>query len=311
MFESLFSRGGLSLDRLRSFLELSQAGSIAKAASGDLSRQALISRQIRELEEFFGTELTLRSGKTLILSPAGQRLALIIREQFQDLNDFQLEQQNQAKSFSVGAGASILEWLVIPAASMIRRVLSNPTMQLSSLRSRELIEHIRDGRLDFAIVREDAIPEGLPRLPISKVKFYMCASRRLIGMQPKAKLNEASFLQSLPFAANAGGGQLDSTFRRALIDTCGSFRPAFECDSLLQVRELILQGVCAGLMPSIGIHGLAEQDVVLSEFAPMKDYGRALVVHWNERQMRRRGVEESVIHEIAKILEKSFISRSK
>ena len=107
MFESLFSRGGLSLDRLRSFLELSQAGSIAKAASGDLSRQALVSRQIRELEEFFGTELTLRSGKTLVLSPAGQRLALIIREQFQDLNDFQLEQQKQAKSFSVGAGATL------------------------------------------------------------------------------------------------------------------------------------------------------------------------------------------------------------
>jgi DNA-binding transcriptional LysR family regulator len=311
MFEALFSRGGLSLDRLRSFLELSQAGSISKAASGDLSRQALISRQIRELEEFFGTELTLRSGKTLILSPAGQRLALIIREQFQDLNDFQLEQQEQAKSFRVGAGASILEWLVIPVASKIRRALSNPTMQLSSLRSRELIEHIRDGRLDFAIVREDAIPEGLPRLPISKVKFYMCVSRRLVGMQTKARLNEASFIDSLPFAANAGGGQLDSAFRRAMIETCGSFRPAFECDSLLQVRELILQGVCAGLMPSIGIHGLAEQEVLLCEFAPMKDYGRALALHWNERQMRRRNVEESVIHEIAKILEKTFTSRSK
>jgi hypothetical protein len=58
-------------------------------------------------------------------------------------------------------------------------------------------------------------------------------------------------------------------------------------------------------MPSIGIHGLAEQEVVLREFAPMKDYGRALALHWNERQMRRRGVEESVIREIAKSLVKS------
>jgi DNA-binding transcriptional LysR family regulator len=305
MFESLFSRGGLSLDRLRSFLELSQAGSISKAASGDLSRQALVSRQIRELEEFFGTELTLRSGKTLVLSPAGQRLALLIREQFQDLNDFQLEQQKQAKSFSIGAGASILEWMVIPAASKIRQALSNPTLHFSSERSRELIEHIRDGRLDFAVVREDAIPERLPRLAISKVRFYLCASRRLVGMQPKARLDEASFLHSLPFAANAGGGQLDSTFRQAMIEKCGSFRPAFECDSLLQVRALILQGVCAGLMPSIGIHGLTEKEVVLREFAPMKDYGRALALHWNERQMRRRGVEVSVIRETAKSLVKS------
>ncbi len=299
MFESLFSRGGLSLDRLRSFLELSLAGSISKAASGDPSRQALVSRQIRELEEFFGTELTLRSGKTLILSPAGQRLALLIREQFQDLNDFQLEQHNHSKSFSIGAGASILEWLVIPAASKIRQALGNPTLHFSSERSQELIEHIRDGRLDFALVREDAVPERLPRLPMSKVKFHLCVPRGLLKMLPKAKLDDASFLQSLPFAANAGGGQLDSTFRQAMTEKCGSFRPAFECDSLLQVRALIIQGVCAGLMPSIGIQGLAEQDVVIREFVPMKDYGRALALHWNERQMRRRSVEESAIKQIA------------
>jgi DNA-binding transcriptional LysR family regulator len=306
MFDTLFSRSGLSLDRLRSFVELSEAGSISKAASGDPSRQALISRQIRELEEFFGTELTLRRGKTLVLSPAGQRLAILIREQFQDLDDFQREQQNQAKSFSLGAGASILEWLVIPAAFKIRRALSLPTLQLASHRSGQLIELIRDGRLDFAIVREDAIPEGLPRLEILKVKFYLGVSRRLVGSQLKSRLDEASFLSSLPFAANAGGGQLDRIFRKAMIEKCGHFQPAFECDSLLQIRELIVRGMGVGLLPSIGIQGLAEDDVLLREFAPMKDYGRALALHWNERQMRRRGVEESVIRDIAKVLIKPF-----
>lgn len=68
MFEHLFSKGGLSLDRLRSFMQMAQAGSIAKAAPGDTNRQSQISRQIRELEQFFGTELTRRKGKTLSLS---------------------------------------------------------------------------------------------------------------------------------------------------------------------------------------------------------------------------------------------------
>lgn len=305
MFESLFTRGGLSLDRLRGFLELAQAGSISKAAAGDASRQALLSRQIRELEEFFGTELTLRRGKTLVLSPAGTRLALLIREQFQDLNDFHLEQQKLPKTFRLGAGASILEWLVIPKASKVRSSLGNATLRLSSQRSRDLVEHVRDGLLDFAIVREDAIPEGLPRLELVKVKFFIGVSRRLVGMELKSRLEEASFLQSLPFAANADQGQLDRTFRQAMIEKCGQFRPAFECDSLLQVRELILQGSCAGLLPSIGIQGLAEQNVILREFSPMKNYGRALALHWNERQMRRRGVEERALREIAKVLAKT------
>jgi len=304
MFESLFSRGGLSLDRLRSFLQLAEAGSISKAASGDLSRQALMSRQIRELEEFFETELTFRSGKTLAISPSGKRLALLIREQFQDLSDFHLEQKKQAKSFSVGAGASVLEWLVVPAAAKIRRALGNPSLQLSSQRSRDLVEHIRDGRLDYAVVREDAIPEGLPRLPITQVKFHVCVSRKLVGPQIKSRLDDLSYLQTIPFAAMAAGGQLDRNFRQAMAENSRTFSPAFECDSLLQVRELIIQGACAGLLPSMGIQGLAEQEILVREFGPMKTYGRGLVLHWNERQMRRRGIEVTAQQEIARILAK-------
>jgi DNA-binding transcriptional LysR family regulator len=108
--------------------------------------------------------------------------------------------------------------------------------------------------------------------------------------------------RSLPFAANGGGGQLDATFRAAMTNALGEFHPVVECDSMLQVRELIVQGVCAGLLPSFGTHGLSEKDVVTCEFAPMQDYGRSLVLHWNNRQMRRRGIEESVIKQIAKAL---------
>lgn len=100
-------------------------------------------------------------------------------------------------------------------------------------------------------------------------------------------------LQSLPFTASAGGGQLDSVFRRAITQLCGPFRPAYECDSLLQTRGLILQGASAGLLPSIGAGGLAEQLVVMREFSPLKDYGRPLVLHWNMRQMRQRWGRES------------------
>ncbi len=302
MFESLFTSGGLSLDRLRSFLQFAEAGSISKAASGELSRQALISRQIRELEEFFGAQLTHRSGKTLAISPAGERLALLIREQFQDLNDFHLEQQKQLKSFSLGAGASVLDWLVIPAASKIRKALGQSSLRLSSQRSRDLVEHVRDGRLDFAVVREDAIPPNLPRLPLAQMKFHVCVSRKLIGMQPKSKLDDITFLQSLPFAASTSGGQLDQAFRRAMTTDGGPFTPAFECDSLLQVMALVEQGASAGLLPSLGIRRFAELEIVTREFVLMKDYGRALALHWNERQMRRRGVEDSVIQSIAKIM---------
>jgi len=303
MFKDLFNRSGLSLDRLRRFLEFADAGSISKAAPDNPNLQSQISRQIAELEEYFKTELTVRRGKTLALSPAGRRLSDLIREQFQDLYDFQLEQRSQSKTFSIGAGASILEWLVIPTIADIRQLLGNVTLQLSSRRSGELIEDVRDGKLDFAVVREDAIPKGLPSEPLVVVKFVLCASRKLLGNKPASSLDDPSLWKKLPFAANAGGGQLDRTFRQAMVDACGSFQPVIECDSLLQIRELVVQGTCAGLLAHIGTNGLAEKGVVLREFAPLKNYGRALALHWNKRQIRRRGEEEDTVkNKLRKVL---------
>jgi hypothetical protein len=80
-----------------------------------------------------------------------------------------------------------------------------------------------------------------------------------------------------------------------MVDACGSFQPVIECDSLLQIRELVVQGTCAGLLAHIGTNGLAEKGVVLREFAPLKNYGRALALHWSERQMRRRNVGKDIV----------------
>ncbi len=294
---------GLSLDRLRNFLAFADKGSIAKAAPENLSRQALISRQIGDLEQYFSTELTVRRGKTLALSEAGANLANLVRSQFQDLEEFQKKLQGQRRTFSIGAGASVLEWLVVPCVSKIRNLLGDSSLRLSSQRSRQLVESIRDGQLDFAIVRDDAISEELllkSCLPLCKrVAFSLCASRKLLGSKPISALSDTSVWRSLPFAANGGGGQLDATFRAAMTAALGNFHPVVECDSMLQVRELIVQGACAGLLPSFGTHELDDHQVVMREFAPMKDFGRSLVLHWNDRQMRRRGVEESTLKGIA------------
>jgi DNA-binding transcriptional LysR family regulator len=171
------------------------------------------------------------------------------------------------------------------------------------------VESIRDWRLDFAIVRDDAISKELllkSSLPLRKrVAFFMCASRKLLSSKPISALSDPSVWRSLPFASNGGGGQLDAAFRAAMTAAVGNFHPVVECDSMLQVRELIEQGVCVGLLPSFGIHGLDDHQVVMREFAPMKDFGRSLVLHWNDRQMRRRGVEESTFKGIALALKMS------
>src|SRR4051812_34245967 len=87
-FAPLFAKGGLSLDRLRTLCLVAEAGSLTAAAERDTSRVSLFSRQLRELESFFGTPLARRLGKRIALTDAGQALANLARRHFIEMTDF-------------------------------------------------------------------------------------------------------------------------------------------------------------------------------------------------------------------------------
>ena len=54
---------GVSIDRLKSFLLVAEAGGHARAAPGDPVRQSQLSRQVSELEVALAQELFVRSGR--------------------------------------------------------------------------------------------------------------------------------------------------------------------------------------------------------------------------------------------------------
>lgn len=305
MFESLFSHRGLSLDRLRSFLEMAEAGGIAKAAPGDVVRQSQISRQIRELEEFFATELTQRRGKSLVLTAAGRRLADLVRGQLQGLEDFRREQEGLPKVYVLGSGGSILEWLVTPRLPALAGALGDAQLQMEMMRSRTLVEAVQEGRVDLAIVRRDAIPDASKRNchSLMKLTFHLCVPRALVPAGTKAEMMaDPQQWRDLPFAAGRDGGQLDREIRVAMQKAGVDFRPRFECGSLAQVRQLLVQESCAAVLPNIALPGLDEKCHLIVPFSPLAGYGRFLVLHWNPRQVERRGVGTTQLRAAAALL---------
>ncbi len=294
---------GLSLDRLRSFLAVVDRGSISKAADRDLHKQSLYSRQIRELEEFFGTELTKLRGKRIAITPAGRRLAELVREHLRDLGDFLGDQRGLGKAIRVGAGASVLHWLVMPRAAEVRRVFRDATLTLVSLkRSSEVVEGVREGHIDFGVVREDAIPEGLPREKLGQLTFNLCVPEPLLQrFRAEAASESCRVWSELPFALGDGSGRLDRAVREALAgpEPGESFQPAFQCDSLLMVRQIVVAGLAAGVLPSIACEGLREAGVVVSVFEPLKNFGECLCLCWDERNLRRRGIVVGEVERVA------------
>lgn len=88
MFEELIQESGLSIERLRNFCQIAHAGGITRAADGNPITQSLYSRQLKELEEYFGVELVRRKGRGIVLTSAGEKLNALACEYLGMLRDF-------------------------------------------------------------------------------------------------------------------------------------------------------------------------------------------------------------------------------
>lgn len=161
MFDSLFSERGLSLDRLKVLIEVRDAGSIAQAAPGDPVRQSQFSRQLRELSEFFGCEVARRRGKILKLTAPGERPAELAREHLRLLDDFRSACRVESVAFTIGAGDSLIQWLVIPRIGRVMQSFPGTRFATSNLRTNEIVQQLTDGRIDFGLIRRDAVPRGV------------------------------------------------------------------------------------------------------------------------------------------------------
>src|SRR5881409_3049973 len=105
---------GFSFERLRTFCSVVEAGSIVAAARGDAVRQSQFSRQIHELEQFVGTKLFVRAGKTLHLTDTGRQLAVLSEGFFGALSGLMSAGAGKPETISLAAPESVLRWLVIP-----------------------------------------------------------------------------------------------------------------------------------------------------------------------------------------------------
>lgn len=259
MFEKLFAESGLSLDRLRTFLEVAAAGSIVKAAGADPVRQSQFSRQIKELEEFFRTRLIERQGKGMRLTSTGRELARISRFFLLGLSNYQAGCAGEKQVFRMGANATFSQIFLGPALGRRGRVAKGPRYVCEVGSEEEIEQRLHDLRLDFGIVTR-------PRLsrPLETVELGKCGVRLWV---PKALYrSEASAMravreQQLPLAWSnewAAGPLLKGCPVRLRCDSFMTALRALETESLgavlpeflapagggfLKVREPSLDGV--------------------------------------------------------------------
>jgi LysR family nitrogen assimilation transcriptional regulator len=290
MFENLFSLGGLSIDRLRSFVDVAEKGSIARVANGDPSRQSLISRQIGELEVFFGVELTRRKGKGLEITEAGQELARQVRLQFQSLADFKASCANQPVEYRIASGNSVLEWLVAPQLGRISGVVPG-TFSLLDWRTGDIVRGLLDHTVDFGIIRKSAL--------VHPLRFHSLGNLTYRLFVPKGWKDLGGGLAA-PLAISIGGEFLEA-FERAVAKMKVKPNIVFRCTSFTQAAQLVRSGVATAILPHIASAYVGDAATVKNP-AWLKPVTRDLGLAWHQRILEIRPGAESLKSELLKVL---------
>lgn len=286
MIVNLLSKTGLSLERLQNFCRVAEAEGVTKAAKGDATKQSLYSRQIKELEQFFGAELMRRKGRGIVLTDAGQRLHSIAREHFASMTDFKLDCQGQPLEIAVGAGDSLIQWLIIPQLVVIEKNLPEARLKLMNLTNSEINRRLSEGLIDFGIVRAGEVNKSLGSIPLGKMVYSLFVPKDMhlgLGAGRSKKLFE-----DLPLAVLEG----DGIFRQELAAIAKKnklrLKIKIECSSFTLVARAVACGRAAGILPKLAADEMHGIGVVEVPSKILQGFDREICLAWNPRQLQIR-----------------------
>ena len=290
MFADLLKQGGISLDRLQSFCEVAEAGGVTRAAKGDPARQSLFSRQIKELEEFFGTELVSRRGRGIALTVAGEQLRTVAREQLSALSDFKRACGGQPIELTVASGDSLIQWLLLPRLGSIRAQTKNVTFRILNLPTSEISKQLRDGSVDIGLVRKGSVASPLKTKSLGAMIFSLFVPSQLLPTT-KPKLLSAE----LPLATLEGGGQFRQELARLSKHHKLKLNIQLELSSFPLVARAVQTGGFAGILPSIAAAEFGSGKIEELKSDDLRSLKREVVLAWNPRTARIRTALEKAI----------------
>ncbi|MDF3838013.1 LysR substrate-binding domain-containing protein [Cupriavidus basilensis] len=240
----------MKLNQLRALAAVAESGSIQEASRILHLTQPALSKAIKELESSVGAALFVRSSTGIRLTPYGQRLvthARLISENVRRARD-DLEDMKGTVASEITVGVTPVTAMMRPMAaclSTFRREFPNARLRVQEMRPTQLLEHLREGTMDFAVTSQ-LLPadRGLDCTQVCRLPTIIAARRGhpLRAARSVRALQQADWLAADPLSDTASpfhqlfaGNGLDSPTR---VIECSSMGLALEL--CWQVDTLVL-----------------------------------------------------------------------
>ncbi len=235
----------VTMAQLRALLALADAGSYVSAAQQAGLSQPAIHRAVRDIERLAGAPLVERRDRGMILTEAGRRVArglrLAISAIAAGLADIAELIGERAGSITVGAMPMARARLLPEAMARLHRTDPGAAMQVVEGAHRELIDQLRDGRIDMTLgaLREPHPGPDVVQTPLftAQLSIVARADHPLI----LAGRSDLAGLASYPWILAGRGTPLEAQWQQLFAGVAQPQAP-IECGSVMTIRGLLLAG---------------------------------------------------------------------
>ena len=201
----------MDYDQLASFLEVAKLQSFSRAAEKIFRTQPAISAQVRLLEQECGEKLFDRSGKKVLLTPAGDILRRYA-DKMLDLHKEALQaiaELNQTPRGKLYMGANEATCLYVLPKTFFKFKQLYPLVQISIYRnfSHKILQKVQEGVLDLGIVTLPQSANNTEVIPVFRDEVQLVVPKNHpLGKNKSVTPEEISHHPLiLPKTGHAGG----------------------------------------------------------------------------------------------------------
>lgn len=164
----------ISLEYYKFFYYAAKCGSITQAAEALSVTQPAVSQALRTLAKSLGTDLFVRNGKGVHLTPAGEILFDYVKRGYEEIETGErkvLEMINmETGEIRIGASDMTLQFYLLPYLQRFHERYPGIRLNVTNGPTPETMHYLSEGRIDF----------GLVTTPLSRRKgFHSIAVRQI------------------------------------------------------------------------------------------------------------------------------------
>ena len=276
----------MSMDHLRSFVEVARCGAITEAARALGLTQPALSRRIQLLEEEFGTPLLVRSRKGVVPTDLGRVVeaeSRLLLERYDRLKrEVDARLRLERGTVRIGGGATAVSFLLPSWIRDFRRAHPDIVFELTEAGSRQVAADVVDGRLELGIVTLPVESRDLEIVPLRTDRIVLVAARR----HPLAARRRvpASALAGLPLI----GFERDSAIRqrvdRALEAAGIELELVMELRSIQSILRMVALDLGVAFVSELGVE-TAGRGVAVVPVAGLRISRDLALVHGRQRPL--------------------------